>query len=402
MSLGTSFGRVSSNQSVRQESSRSLIYLARGRIASMSRAFHTLESAKLPDWLPPWLKRPSKQYALGLFPTPIHRWNPPGIPEDVEFWIKRDDLTGMQLSGNKVRKLEFLIAEAMAQGADTLITIGGIQSNHCRATAVAARYAGLDCHLILRNSRQAAENDPGMVGNLLIDRMTGAHIHQVTKEEYAKVGGKKLGEQLEQQLKAQGRKPYVIPVGGSDSIGTFGYLAATQEILDQAGKEAFTDIINACGSGGTTAGLALGNALSGMGATIHAYGVCDDEDYFYDFIDGLYRELEATPDRIGKDARAMLVAHQAKGAGYAISKPEEMQTVIDVAQTTGIIFDSTYSGKAFHALREDIKADPGYWKGRKVLYIHTGGLFGLYSEASELQKQLEVKEKSHRLVVAAE
>ena len=172
------------------------------------------------------------------------------------------------------------------------------------------------------------------------------------------MGSKQLGRQLEEQLRAQGRKPYVIPIGGSDAIGTLGYLAATQEILDQAGKGAFTDIINvgstplssaavvqpstqhpelqaqhcrcsllsaeakrcrklesvhsevalcetsvqcvqACGSGGTTAGLALGNHLSGMGATIHAYGVCDDEDYFYDFIDNIFKDLGATPDRIG-------------------------------------------------------------------------------------------------------
>ncbi|CAK0786246.1 hypothetical protein CVIRNUC_009459 [Coccomyxa viridis] len=365
----------------------------------MARKYHTLEDANAPDWVPAWLKGPSKQYVLGLFPSPLHRWYPPGIPEDVEFWIKRDDLTGMQLSGNKVRKLEFSIADALAKGADTLITIGGIQSNHCRATAVAARYAGLDCHLILRNSGQAADSDPGLVGNLLIDRMTGAHIHQVTKEEYARVGSKQLGQQLEEQLRQQGKKPCVIPVGGSDAIGTFGYLAATQEILEQAGKGAFTDIVNACGSGGTTAGLALGNHLSGMGATVHAYGVCDDEEYFYDFIDGLYKLLGATPDRIGKDARGLLTAHQAKGAGYAISRPEELQTVIEVAESTGLIFDSTYSGKAFHALREDIRRDPEHWKGRKVLYIHTGGLFGLYSEASELQRQLEAKERTHRLAV---
>lgn len=159
--------------------------------------------------------------------------------------------------------------------------------------------------------------------------------------------------------------------------------------------------MQACGSGGTTAGLTLGNHLSGMGATIHAYGVCDDEEYFYDFIDDIFKDIGATPDRVGKDARGMLTAHQAKGAGYAISRPEELQTVIDVAESTGIIFDSTYSGKAFHALREDIRSNPHYWKGRKVLYIHTGGLFGLYSEASELQRQLETKERIHRLAITS-
>lgn len=255
MAISADFRRHSGFATVRKGSPRSLKFPLACRAGSMSRTYHTLEDAKLPAWTPEWLKGPNKQYVLGLFPTPIHRWCPPGIPKNVEFWIKRDDLTGMQLSGNKVRKLEFIIADALAQGADTLITIGGIQSNHCRATAVAARYAGLECHLILRNTRQAADSDPGLVGNLLIDRMTGAHIHQVTKEEYTKVGSKQLGRQLEEQLKAQGRKPYVIPVGGSDAIGTLGYLAATQEILDQAGKGAFTDIINLSSTPLSTAAL---------------------------------------------------------------------------------------------------------------------------------------------------
>ncbi|CAI7773198.1 unnamed protein product, partial [Closterium sp. NIES-53] len=133
----------------------------------------------------------------------------------------RDDLSGMELSGNKVRKLEFLLADALAKGADTLITIGGIQSNHCRATAVAARLAGLEAHLILRTSRALADSDPGLEGNLLVERMVGARVHLVTKEEYAKHGSEHLGNVLAQRLAAEGRKPYVIPVGGSNALGAW-------------------------------------------------------------------------------------------------------------------------------------------------------------------------------------
>ncbi|URE30393.1 MYB family transcription factor [Musa troglodytarum] len=131
---------------------------------------------------------PSHTFSLGHLPTPIHRWNLPNLPEDTELWIKRDDLSGMQLSGNKVRKLEFLMADAVASGADCVITVGGIQSNHCRATAVAARYLNLDCYLILRTSKVLADRDPGLIGNLLVERLVGAHIDLVSKEEYAKIG----------------------------------------------------------------------------------------------------------------------------------------------------------------------------------------------------------------------
>lgn len=175
----------------------------------------------------------------------------------------------MELSGNKVRKLEFLLAQAVAEGADCVVTIGGIQSNHCRATTVAARYLGLDTHLILRTAKvlhqtvlhyqgalpscgvrsvyysgacavaecvcpvlcyfafsffslqAAVESDPGLVGNLLVERMAGAHIHLVSKEEYGKYGSMALGEKLVQQLQAEGRKPFLIPVGGSNALGTW-------------------------------------------------------------------------------------------------------------------------------------------------------------------------------------
>eukprot|EP00775_Hariotina_reticulata_P005603 gene5603-5841_t len=247
--------------------------------------------------------QPSHRYSLAMLPSPIHKWHIPGLPEGTELWIKRDDLTGMQLSGNKVRKLEFLMAEAAAGDHDCVVTIGGIQSNHARATAVASCYLGLPCHLILRNSRALADRDPGLVGNLLVERMVGATVHQITKEEYAKFGAAKLGAALVSQLQSQGHKPFYIPVGGSSALGCWGYLQAIQEIKDQA-KEigvSFDAIAMACGSGGTTAGLALGNQLSGLGATVHAFMVCDDEQYFYDTSSQLYQELGYT-DKGKQDA----------------------------------------------------------------------------------------------------
>jgi hypothetical protein len=221
-----------------------------------------------------------------------------------------------------------LLADAKAQGADCVVTVGGIQSNHTRATAVAARYLGLDAHLVLRTSRALVDADPGLTGNLLVERLAGAHVHlvrgsgvgvcfsaegggwlwwnddkstatqyktphnqqqpqptatttttskkkQITKEEYAQLGGDALGAQLVAQLTAAGHKPYFIPVGGSSSLGCYGYLEFIEELRRQSDALGwrFDDIVMACGSGGTTAGVALGNHLSGYGARVTAYGV---------------------------------------------------------------------------------------------------------------------------------
>nr|XP_033517212.1 putative D-cysteine desulfhydrase 1, mitochondrial [Nicotiana tomentosiformis] len=189
-----------------------------------------------------------------------------------EFWIYRepedgcslmllfpscalhDDIPGMQLSGNKVRKLELLLGHVIAQGADCIVTIGGIQSNHCRATAVAAKYLNLDCYLILRTSKLLVDKDPGLIGNLLVERLIGAHIDLVSKEEYAKVGSEALTKLLKEKFLNEGRKLYVIPVGGSNSLGTWGYIEAIREVEQQlqhsSSEWKFDDIVVSCGSGG--------------------------------------------------------------------------------------------------------------------------------------------------------
>ncbi|PQQ15408.1 putative 1-aminocyclopropane-1-carboxylate deaminase [Prunus yedoensis var. nudiflora] len=178
-----------------------------------------------PSWASHINPIPSHIFSLGHLPTPIHKWNLPNLPTDTEVWLKRDDLSGMQLSGNKVRKLEFLMADAVAKGADCIITIGGIQSNHCRATAVAAKYLNLDCYLILRTSKVLVDQDPGLTGNLLVERLVGAHVELISKEEYAKCGSGALTNLLKERLLKEGRRPYVIPVGGSNSLGTCGKAA---------------------------------------------------------------------------------------------------------------------------------------------------------------------------------
>lgn len=334
-----------------------------------------------PSWASHLSPIPSHVYSLGHFPTPIHRWSLPNLPKNTEVWLKRDDLSGMQLSGNKVRKLEFLLADAVAKGADCVITIGGIQSNHCRATAVAAKYLNLECYLILRTSKVLVDKDPGLTGNLLVERLVGAHINLVTKEEYAKVGSVELTKILKEKLLSEGRRPYVIPVGGSNSLGTWGYIEAIREIDHQLqhGKSGFDDIVVACGSGGTVAGLSIGSWLSNLKAKVHAFCVCDDPEYFYDYVQGLLDGLDA-----GVSSRDIVDIQNAKGLGYAMSTSEELKFVKEIAETTGAILDPVYSGKAAYQMMKDMAENPAMWEGRKILFIHTGGLLGLYDKVEQM------------------
>ncbi|KAL4364059.1 hypothetical protein GQ457_04G039290 [Hibiscus cannabinus] len=336
-----------------------------------------------PSWASHLKPIPSHVFTLAHLPTPIHKWNLPNLPQNTEVWLKRDDLSGMQLSGNKVRKLEFILAEAAAQGADCIITIGGIQSNHCRATAVAAKYLNLDSHLILRTSKHLVDKDPGLTGNLLVERFVGAHIHLISKEEYGKIGSVALTNVLKEQLLKQGRRPYVIPVGGSNSLGTWGYIEAVKEIEEQLQIRSnglkFDDIVVACGSGGTIAGLSLGSWFGALKAKVHAFCVCDDPDYFYDFVQDLIDGLKA-----GVNARDIVSILNAKGLGYAMNTSEELEFVKEVAAATGVVLDPVYSGKAAYGMMKDMTENPKKWEGRKVLFIHTGGLLGLFDKVDQM------------------
>jgi D-cysteine desulfhydrase len=178
---------------------------------------------------------PSHKRALGRFPTPLHSIVLPELSE-VELFIKRDDLSSFDLTGNKVRKLEFLLEECMRAGHDSVITAGGVQSNHARATAVAARQLGIEPHLILRHpvGKRGDETDIGLTGNLLLDRMVGAHIHVVSTPLYNEHGSMYLCEKLADQLRSlePPRNPYIIPVGGSNALGALGYTECVREIID--------------------------------------------------------------------------------------------------------------------------------------------------------------------------
>ena len=358
--------------------------------------------SRVPYVAPAWLassvhssRVPSSRVQLGRFPTPIHKWRPVEEERDegeVEFWIKRDDLSSSDLSGNKVRKLEFLLDAALEGGHDSIITIGGVQSNHARATAVAARQLGLDPFLILR-TRNAAQDDPAIlsesiVGNLMYARLVNAEIQTVSAATYATVGSASLVAQLTELLIDAGRNPFPIPVGGSNALGCFGYLDAVEEIRQQeeATGVTFDHVVFSCGSGGTASGLALGLRLcSGGSKSVHAIGVCDSPGYFYQHIRETAVALGVDLSLHG-DVESWLTVHAGSGLGYARSSEDELKFILDVGSRTGIILDPVYSGKAlYHFLREVLpRRKDLFLKGQKVLFIHTGGTAGVYDKADQL------------------
>lgn len=352
--------------------------------------------AHVPYQPPAWLVQaggiarsaiPSSKVALGCFPTPIQRVKLPETESrSIEFWVKRDDLSSFDLSGNKVRKLEFLLADAIAQKCDSVITIGGLQSNHARATAVAARQLGLKPHLILRTTKAADGVDPGLVGNLLFNRMVDAQIYTVTAGLYHKLGSQALCRHLEDRLRAEGLNPYVIPVGGSNALGALGYTECVREVLALREQGlCFDHIVTGCGSGGTVAGMAIGMLLSGMTAQLHAVGVCDSPAVFYEHIHQVTEELGIDMEKHGP-ITAWCHLYDGQGIGYARSTSEELSYLQGVAATTGLLLDPVYSGKAlFHFIKTLLPEHADVFKaGSKVLFIHTGGTVGLYDKEDQL------------------
>jgi D-cysteine desulfhydrase len=327
---------------------------------------------------------------LACLPTPVSRLHRLGEKLGVELLMKRDDLTGIALTGNKVRKLEFVLADALAQKADVVLTCGGAQSNHSRATAIAAAMVGLRCRLLLRTADPA--NPPPAEGNILLDRMAGAEIVWITREEYQR--RHEIFEREAAALRREGRTPYIIPEGASNPIGSWGYLAAAEELAKDiaglsGGIERPTTIIHATGSGGTAAGMILGARLAGLPARVVTFNVCDDRAYFIRVIGDICEQLIAGYGlKVEFDRqRDINIIDGYVGRGYAVSQPEELSLLCGVARTEGIFLDPVYTGKAFYGMVQELKRDPGCF-GERIVFLHTGGIFSLFSMAAEIEEVL--------------
>lgn len=290
-------------------------------------------------------------------------------------WVKRDDLTGCALSGNKVRKLEFIAAHAIDNGYDTLITCGGLQSNHCRATALVGAQLGLHTHLLLRGDAPAEDD-----GNLLLDKLAGAEVSCYPKAQYvAQIGA--LFEQWQAHYSAAGRRALAVPTGGSDGIGMWGYVAACEELaadFERHGLEQ-AHIVTATGSGGTQAGLTLGVALHALAATVWGVNVCDSEQYFLDKVAhdtaDLYRRFPAVPEC---EIQPRVIDGYV-GAGYGICSDEVFALIHELCRLEGLVLDPVYTGKAFAGMLSEIKR--GRFQGvRDIVFVHTGGIFGVFPQ----------------------
>jgi len=310
--------------------------------------------------------------AIAQLPTPIEPLSrltaKLGGPQ---LWVKRDDQTGLATGGNKARKLEFLVAEALAQGADTLITCGAAQSNHARQTAAAAAKFGLDCTLVLRGEQPQEAR-----GNLLLDRLFGADV--------VWAGDQPIPERLEEvaeDVRARGRRPYVIPLGGSNPIGAAGYVVAMEELLGQCTQSAvsFDHMVLATGSGGTQAGLVVAARALGCGSRILGISVSLDADtlcsQLAEITTATAKHLDLSLAFAPEDFE---VEDRYLGGGYGVVGDLERNAIHVMARTEGLLLDPVYTGRAFGGLL-DLIEHGAFEPEERVLFWHTGGAASLFA-----------------------
>ena len=312
---------------------------------------------------------------LGFFPTPVEELTRVSdLLEGPRIFIKRDDLSGLALGGNKVRKLEYLVGDAIAVGADTLVTAGAVQSNHCRQTAAAAARCGFKCELLLGGQEPDSPS-----GNLLLDRILGASLH------FSSAGRK--GESLQEMaasVRASGRKPYIIPYGGSNAIGGVGFVAALEELMGQLGPLGITfdRIVFASSSGGTQAGLVVGAAVAGFRGMLTGIRIDKDDPHDISYKTLLPRLADEIARRLEIPATfsesQFDLNEDYAGAGYGIPGKPEREAISLLARSEGVLLDPVYTGRAMAGLLDLIRTGK-ISSSEKILFWHTGGSPALFA-----------------------
>jgi D-cysteine desulfhydrase family pyridoxal phosphate-dependent enzyme len=306
---------------------------------------------------------------LADLPTPLERAERFGAAIGAEVWIKRDDIGSIGLAGNKVRKLEYVLADAIEQGADTIVIIGAEQSNAARATAAACARLGLGCLLVLSGTAPA-----GPAGNLLLDTLFGAEVHFAGDVGWAALWEE--SQRLSEVLRARGATPYTLPAGASSPLGACGFVDAWSELRDQLGDSGVDaeSVYYAATSGGTHAGMTLGRAIDGAGPALRA--IAASPDIVPDmpaYVAGL---ANAAAELLGAgvevEARDVEIDMAHIGEGYGIPTPEGVAAIRLLARTEGIVCDPVYSGKALAALVAGEHGGP-------VVFWHTGGYHALFA-----------------------
>lgn len=316
---------------------------------------------------------------LALLPTPFEQL--PRLSQALgqngkgpSIWMKRDDCTGFAGGGNKVRKLEYLVAEALKQGADTLVTMGAIQSNHARQTAAAAARNGLACVLLLTDSVANRSESYRTNGNWLLDRIFGAEIRLFP------AGGDAIADEAVAGLKAQGKRPYFIPVGGSNALGSLAYRDALLELAGQAKAEGvgIDHIVVPTGSGGTHAGILAGVEDAVLGCRVRGVSVSRAADQAGAIVSGLVNDIYALEGRQRGQQVALEIDDSQVGPGYGQPTPAMIEAVELVARTEGILLDPVYTGKAMAGLIALVRSG-AIGPDETVVFWHTGGAPGLYA-----------------------
>ena len=305
---------------------------------------------------------------LAFFPTPLHEL--PRLAQTLglkKLLVKRDDLTGLAFGGNKVRKLEYLLADALARGSDHAVTCGGVQSNHCRQTAAACARLGLNCTVVLQGERPEKET-----GNLLLDGLLGAGVRFVDAKDWAALEAE--AREVARELEERGGKPYYIPIGGSVPRGALGYVRVVREIAAQLEKTAEKADVTffASSSGGTQAGLEAGRKLFGWETELTGIGVSKTEA---DLAEDVARIACGTCELLGMeeafDPEDITVDHSYMGERYGAHTQAAAEAITLAARTEGLLLDHVYTGKAMAGLID--YARKGSLEGKIVLFIHTGG-----------------------------
>ncbi len=314
---------------------------------------------------------------LAHLPTPLELL--PNLSSKLggpNIYIKRDDCTGLGTGGNKTRKLEFLIADAIRKDADVIITQGAVQSNHARQTAAAAAKMGMACEILLENRTEYTDRDYLDSGNVFLDRLFGARISHFSKDTDMDAAMSKRADELSQA----GRKPYIIPGGGSNPIGALGYVNCALELLNQANEQGLKidHVVTATGSAGTQAGLVVGLEATNSGIPLLGIGVrapkLKQEENVYRLACET-AELMKMPGVVSRDR--VIANSDYVGDGYGLPTPSMIEAVLMMAREEAILMDPVYSGKGLAGLVDHVRN--GFFdKGQNVVFLHTGGSAGLF------------------------
>jgi D-cysteine desulfhydrase len=339
--------------------------------------------------------KPVARLSLARLPTPIQKLQKTSEKIGKEIFIWRDDLNGFMESGNKLRKLEFLMADAIQQGCDWIITCGGPQSNHTRATAIIARQLGLGIS-VLTLPKPGYDHSKTPTGNLLLNQIYDSRMIWLNYEDYVKKGSSYEPFLNEEALilKNQGKKPYVIPLGGSNPIGCLGYQSAVAEMLPLWKELTKTDapdsLFCALGSGGTFVGLELGIQEQKLKTQLYGINVIGPIEIANKYVASLHDSISHNHGINISNKHS----HQIDGyvgAGYSITSDSDLEFYIQLAREEGILLDPCYTGKAFQGMLSEIMKNPSQF-GEKILFLHSGGTFGTFAYAEQYQNALKTNQ----------